>query len=68
MLPWLILFSTRPFWFGRKTNRIWWIVYIETGGRTDWEPARLVIPLLGFHQVENAATAYAAIQTLKNRD
>jgi dihydrofolate synthase/folylpolyglutamate synthase len=39
--------------------------FIETGGRTDWEPARLVIPLLGFHQVENAATAYASIQTLR---
>ncbi len=39
--------------------------YIESGGRSEWEPARLVIPLLGYHQVENAATAYAAIQTLR---
>lgn len=36
--------------------------YIESGGRTNWEPHRLTIPLLGYHQVENAATAYAALQ------
>ena len=35
--------------------------YIETGGRGNWEPLRLSIPLLGYHQVENAATAYAAL-------
>jgi dihydrofolate synthase / folylpolyglutamate synthase len=39
--------------------------FIESGGRSVWEPARMIIPLLGFHQVENAATAYAAIQVLK---
>jgi dihydrofolate synthase / folylpolyglutamate synthase len=27
----------------------------------DWEPLTLEIPLLGLHQIENAATAYAAI-------
>jgi len=36
--------------------------FIETGGRNDWEPLRLSIPLLGYHQVENAATAYAGLQ------
>lgn len=36
--------------------------YIETSGRNHWQPTRLTIPLLGFHQVENAATAYAALQ------
>ena len=41
--------------------------YIESGGRSDWEPARLVTPLLGFHQVENAATAYSVIQVLKQQ-
>ena len=35
--------------------------YIESGGTTDWQPVELSIPLLGYHQVENAATAYAAI-------
>jgi dihydrofolate synthase/folylpolyglutamate synthase len=41
--------------------------FIETGGRTNWEPVRLTIPLLGFHQVENAATAYTALQVLRNQ-
>ena len=37
--------------------------FIESGGRDIWSPLRLQIPLLGFHQVENAATAYAALKT-----
>ncbi|MFN2216064.1 MAG: bifunctional folylpolyglutamate synthase/dihydrofolate synthase [Anaerolineales bacterium] len=37
--------------------------YIESGGRDVWSPLRFKIPLLGFHQVENAVTAYAALQT-----
>lgn len=41
------------------------IDYIESGGREDWEPTRLAIPLLGYHQVENAATAYAALQSAR---
>ena len=41
--------------------------YIESGGRALWEPARLIIPLLGYHQVENAATAYTVIQRLKQQ-
>jgi len=36
--------------------------FVDSGGRTEWEPVRLTIPLLGYHQVENAATAYAALQ------
>jgi dihydrofolate synthase/folylpolyglutamate synthase len=36
--------------------------YIESGESSEWEPVRLTIPLLGHHQVENAATAYAALQ------
>lgn len=35
--------------------------YINSGGGSDWEPTRLTIPLLGYHQVENAATAYATL-------
>jgi dihydrofolate synthase/folylpolyglutamate synthase len=34
----------------------------SSGRDVDWEPAQLTIPLLGFHQLENAATAYAALQ------
>jgi dihydrofolate synthase/folylpolyglutamate synthase len=37
--------------------------YIERAGQPGWEPLRLNIPLLGYHQIENAATAYAALQT-----
>ena len=39
--------------------------YIESGGRDLWSPVRLRIPLLGFHQVENAATAYAVLKTIR---
>ena len=41
--------------------------YIESAGNSDWEPTRLTIPLLGFHQVENATTAYAALQVARSR-
>lgn len=39
--------------------------YIESGGFQEWEPTRLNIPLLGYHQVENAATAYTALQVAR---
>jgi dihydrofolate synthase/folylpolyglutamate synthase len=38
--------------------------YINSGGFQSWEPLRINIPLLGYHQVENAATAYAVIDKL----
>jgi len=37
--------------------------FIESAGRDIWSPLRLRIPMMGFHQVENAATAYAALKT-----
>jgi dihydrofolate synthase/folylpolyglutamate synthase len=40
--------------------------YIDSGGLQEWEPLRLNIPLLGYHQVENAATAYVALQVFCN--
>ena len=40
--------------------------YIESAGRDEWEPVRLQIPLLGFHQVQNAATAFVALETIRN--
>ena len=40
-------------------------VYLESGDITNWSPTRLDIPLLGYHQVENAATAYAALVTAR---
>ena len=39
--------------------------YVESGGLLEWEPTRLNIPLLGYHQVENAATAYTALQVAR---
>lgn len=39
--------------------------YIETAGRNQWQPTRLTIPLLGHHQVENAATAYTVLQVAR---
>lgn len=41
--------------------------YIQSGGLTDWEPTRLKIPLLGYHQITNAVTAYAALQVFKQK-
>jgi dihydrofolate synthase/folylpolyglutamate synthase len=37
------------------------------GHLVHWRPERLQIPLLGRHQVENAAVAYAALQALRDR-
>lgn len=39
--------------------------FIQSAGRDTWSPMRLRIPLLGFHQVENAATAYAVLKTIE---
>jgi folylpolyglutamate synthase/dihydrofolate synthase len=35
--------------------------YIESAGKSTWQPLQLHMPLLGYHQVQNAATAYAAL-------
>jgi len=40
--------------------------YIESGGMKGQQPTSLTIPLLGYHQVVNAATAYAALQTARS--
>lgn len=39
-------------------------MYIESAGRDEWKPVRLQIPLLGFHQVQNAATAFVTLETI----
>lgn len=39
--------------------------YLTLGTAATWQPERLRIPLLGYHQVVNAATAYAALQTAR---
>lgn len=40
--------------------------YIESGGEQEWEPTRLSMPLLGYHQIENGATAYAALDIARH--
>ncbi len=41
--------------------------YVESGGSEEWAPPKYQIPLLGYHQVTNAAVAYAALQTGHDR-
>jgi len=41
--------------------------YVESGGFQEWEPTRLRLPLLGPHQIDNAATAYAALQCARQQ-
>lgn len=41
--------------------------FVESAGNEEWAPPRYDIPLLGYHQVVNAAVAYAALRTLRGR-
>lgn len=41
--------------------------YVESAGEEEWAPPRYFIPLLGYHQVVNAAVAYATLQATKTR-
>jgi len=41
--------------------------FVETGGDEEWAPPRYEIPLLGHHQVVNAAVAYAALKVAADR-
>lgn len=41
--------------------------FIESGPLPDWEPLQIRIPLLGYHQVQNAATAFAAIEEVRKQ-
>ena len=34
----------------------------QTNAASTWKPEKLCVPLLGYHQVQNAVTAYAALQ------
>jgi len=40
--------------------------FVESGGGEEWAPPRYDIPLLGHHQVVNAAVAYAALRVLRS--
>ncbi|MDF1500327.1 MAG: bifunctional folylpolyglutamate synthase/dihydrofolate synthase [Anaerolineales bacterium] len=66
------LFSTGSHSLERQTLYIWpseeqplMDAYVETAGGEEWAPPRYEIPLLGYHQVINAAVAYAALQSGK---
>jgi len=39
--------------------------FVESGGGEEWAPPRFDIPLLGHHQVVNAAVAYAALREFR---
>jgi dihydrofolate synthase/folylpolyglutamate synthase len=39
--------------------------FVESAGNEEWVPPRYEIPLLGHHQVVNAAVAYAALRELR---
>jgi dihydrofolate synthase / folylpolyglutamate synthase len=39
--------------------------FVDAAGVVEWAPPRYEIPLLGHHQVVNAAVAYAALQELR---
>jgi len=41
--------------------------FLTSGESDGWTPVKLTIPLLGYHQAENAATAYAALQVVQDR-
>jgi dihydrofolate synthase/folylpolyglutamate synthase len=41
--------------------------YVESAGGEEWAPHRYHIPLLGYHQIINSATAYAALQVANDR-
>jgi dihydrofolate synthase/folylpolyglutamate synthase len=47
-------------WTAAEQERI--NALIDSGDGEEWETHRFSIPLLGYHQVENAATAYTALQ------
>ncbi len=41
--------------------------YLDDGKELEWVPPRYEIPLLGYHQVINAAVGYAALQAAQDR-
>jgi dihydrofolate synthase/folylpolyglutamate synthase len=57
--------SGQKFFVWPKEDQIAVNAYIESAGREDWEPTKLHIPLLGFHQVQNAATAFTTLMVLR---
>ena len=52
--------QTFQVWVNSSTSEV--VAEISSGSDQDTQPVNLTIPLLGSHQVENAATAYATLQ------
>ncbi len=63
--PWTHNLDGQTFLVWRADEQSMVDQYIESGGQMPWEPLRLRIPLLGYHQVQNAATAYTALQVAR---
>ncbi len=68
------LFAPGSRGLGRQSLYIWSAkeqelvdAYVESAGAVEWTAARFEIPLLGYHQVINAAVAYAALQEVRQR-
>lgn len=57
--------SGQNFFVWPKEDQIAVNAFIESAGREDWEPTKFHIPLLGFHQVQNAATAFTTLAVLR---
>lgn len=47
-------------WSSEEQSRM--DAFVESAGSEEWVPPRYELPLLGYHQITNAATAYAAIK------
>lgn len=50
-------------WEAEEQDQI--VDYMASNGKADWQPLSFEIPLLGYHQIENAATAYAGLQVAR---
>jgi len=53
----------QTFYLWPDSDQIYIDKILEQGSELEWAPARFDIPLLGHHQIVNAATAYAALRT-----
>jgi len=57
--------QTFQVWKNSSTSEV--VAEISSGRDQDQQPVNLTIPLLGYHQVENAATAYATLQVASQK-
>lgn len=63
--PWSHSLNNQTFLVWSTQEQPLVVDFIESAGRSAWQPLRLTIPLLGYHQVENAATAYSALHVAR---